>query len=64
MRRALRILAYLQWVAWIALAVFVVIQPELSTMTKAVVCGVFVLFGFLVGAAFARLARAMTNKEE
>ena len=64
MRRALLILAYLQWALWIALAVLVLLQPELSTMTKAVVCGLFVVLGLLVGKAFLRLALAMTNKKE
>ena len=62
MRRALGILAYLQWAFWIALALFVLLQTELSTMTKAAVCGLFVLAGFLVSKAFLRLAEAMTNK--
>ncbi len=64
MRRALGILAYLQWALWIALALFVLLQTELSTMTKAVVCGLFVVVGLLVGKAFLRLALAMTNKKE
>ena len=62
MRRALGILAYLQWALWIALAIFVLFQTELSTMTKAVVCGLFVVAGFLVSKAFLRLAEATTNK--
>lgn len=62
--RALKIVAYLQWAFWVALAVFVLFQPELSTTTKAAACAVFLLAGFLVGKAFLRLALAMTNKGE
>ena len=64
MPRALKIVAYLQWGFWVALAVFVLFQTELSNATKAVVCALFVLAGFLVGKAFFRLAIAMTNKTE
>ena len=64
MRRALGIVAYLQWAFWIALAVFVLFQTELTTTTKVVVCALFVLVGFLVSKAFLSLAKATTNKSD